>query len=977
MSSSEPSGRRRRLRRLRRGARNAGVLLTGGRFSEPYLAPFEETLSASMFTLRRYPRESVEAQQELDEPLLLIPPLMVTAEIYDISPQLSAVSYLSRQGVDVWLVDFGAPEDAPLGLERTFDDHIRAVAQCIEHIHSATGKPVHVGGYSQGGIFALLSAAWCRNEGVGSLITFGSPVDIWRNTKRPIHDDIISRVLKATRQAITAPLDRIPSLPGTLIGVAFKVLNAPKEIQQLAQTVRILHDTDALAKREPKRRFLGGEGFVDWPGPALRDFIDELVVANRMRQGGLVIDGRSVSISELSCPVLCFYGTRDDLARPSSVRAIDALAPHANVTQCPIHSGHFGLVVGQEAMTRSWPTVVHWLRVQHGHEAHFVQPYEPQESVVPDASDAPERRWRRIQELSLEITRLGNTLRWQVPRLAALRKLNTNEPLSIARALAQQAERIPEQTFFLWKGRAYSYDASNKRVNQVARVLIARGVGPGSMVGLWLGNTPEHLMVLSALNRIRAVGVELVAEHAVEALALMDQVGATLLITDDDRHARDVHERRPQLDWVLCGMRDALFDDVFTPSRCMSRMLDDESTDALSAMTPNAGTAQELAMLVATGGITGPPKFVRVSNRRWGLAALGAAAACKLTSRDTVYCCVPLNHAMGSMVAASSALVSGARLSLVPQFDAAIFWHDVRRWGVSVVFTMGRMPDQLLNTPWMPGEDAGSLRLFAGCDMNASTWTRFAQRFDQANILSFYASTEGNLCLANLGGAKPGSLGRPLPQLDNVEVVEVDWSCNRVARDAQGWASRVPVGEPGLLVAKREQGHALFHVDGYWEQERDEDVLHRDLFSSGDVWFDTQDVVVEDDDGDYWFVGRMEDVFDVDGEFVVGLSVDEALRASDVVLDAASYPVSFDSNQVIMCAIVLRPPHMFSSSELVEALEHTLDRVAWPTLVRVTPRLPLGRTMRPLTRALRQEGVTGHLDAVYLWDESAKAYMPL
>lgn len=974
MSSSKQSGRRRRLRTLRRGARNAGVLLTGGRFSAPYRAPFDVMISAGMFKLRRYPREPDATQRGLDEPLLLIPPLMVTAEIYDISPQLSAVSYLSRQGVDVWLVDFGAPEDAPEGLERTFDDHIRAVAECIEHMHRATGKNVHLGGYSQGGIFALLAAAWRRNEGIGSVITFGSPVDIWRNTRTPIHDDITSRVLKATRRVITAPLDRLQSLPSAVTSVAFKVLNATKEIQQLGQTFRILHDTDALARREPKRRFLGGEGFVDWPGPALRDFIDEIVVANRMRHGGLVIDGRSVSVSELSCPVLCLYGTRDDLARPSSVRAIDAMTPDATVTQCPIHSGHFGLVVGQEAMARSWPTVVRWLQVQHGHVDTFVQPYDAQPTDAPRDGDSRGRRWRRLEDLSVDITRLGNTLRWQVPRLAALRALKADDPLSIARALAQQAERIPEQTFFLWQGRAYSYGAANQRVNQVARVLLGRGVGPGSMVGLWLDNTPDHLVVLSALNRIRAVGVEIVACDAASAIEALAQVGATALVADDPQRARAVGAGAPAIDWIVCGQRQTPFDEVFTPSRCMSRQLDHESGDALTSMEPDEGTAEELAMLVATAGVTGPPKLVRVSNRRWGLAALGAAAACKLTSRDTVYCCVPLNHAMGSMVAASSALVSGARLALAPQFDAAVFWQDVRRLGVSVVFTMGRMPDELLRTSEAPGDDARSLRLFAGCDMDASTWRRFAQRFEQADVLSFYASTEGNLCMANLGGAKPGSLGRPLPHLDNIEVVEVDWTQRRVARDAQGWASRVARGEPGLLVAKREQGHALFHVEGYWDQALDEQVLLRDLFSSDDVWFDTQDLVVQDEDGDYWFVGRVEHVFEVDGELVVGLSVDEALRASAMVLDAATYPVEFRGEQAIMCAVVLRSPHVFSSEAFVEILAQSLDPVAWPTLVRLTPALPRGRTLRPQHSVLRTQGATRHEDVVYAWDDQAQEY---
>ena len=87
------------------------------------------------------------------EPVLLVPPLMVTAQVYDISPPLSSVALLANQGMDVWLCDFGSPETEEDGLKRTLDDHLMAIDAAIEHIAQATGKAVHVAGYSQGGLF--------------------------------------------------------------------------------------------------------------------------------------------------------------------------------------------------------------------------------------------------------------------------------------------------------------------------------------------------------------------------------------------------------------------------------------------------------------------------------------------------------------------------------------------------------------------------------------------------------------------------------------------------------------------------------------------------------------------------------------------------------------------------------------------------------------------------------------------------------
>src|SRR5699024_703607 len=100
----------RRWKTARRGALNAATLLKRGRLSAPYQADFEVVHTHKNFTLRHYlPASSVE-RPALDAPLLLVPPLMVTSEIYDISPELSSITWLLSQGIDVWLVDFGAPE---------------------------------------------------------------------------------------------------------------------------------------------------------------------------------------------------------------------------------------------------------------------------------------------------------------------------------------------------------------------------------------------------------------------------------------------------------------------------------------------------------------------------------------------------------------------------------------------------------------------------------------------------------------------------------------------------------------------------------------------------------------------------------------------------------------------------------------------------------------------------------------------------
>jgi putative long chain acyl-CoA synthase len=182
-----------RLRRLGLAWENALEIARAGRLTAPYGAPFEIVHGERVYKLRRYERTHVTGAPA--EPLLLVPPLMVASEVYDISPDVSAIAYLAREGVDVWLVDFGAPEREEGGMSRTLDDHVRAVSQAVDRVHAATGRDVHLAGYSQGGMFCYQAAAFRRSANLASIVTMGSPVDL----RRPlaIGEDASERVLQS------------------------------------------------------------------------------------------------------------------------------------------------------------------------------------------------------------------------------------------------------------------------------------------------------------------------------------------------------------------------------------------------------------------------------------------------------------------------------------------------------------------------------------------------------------------------------------------------------------------------------------------------------------------------------------------------------------------------------------------------------------------------------------------------------------
>ncbi len=869
----------RSVRRLGLAWQNALEIARAGRLTAPYGAPFEVVHAEHVYRLRRYQANPESGVDPIAAPLLLIPPLMVASEIYDVAPDVSAVAALSRWGVDVWLVDFGAPEREQGGMERTLDDHVRAVSEAVDRVRAATGNDVHLAGYSQGGMFCYQAAAFRRSRGIASVITMGSPVDLYRSV--PVDENVTGRIVTGMRAAFAYPLSRVNGLPKFVTANGFKLLSVRKEAMQLIDFVKNLHDRSALEKREAKRLFLGGGGFVAWPGPAFRKFVDELIIGNRMQAGGFVIDGHTVTLADVTCPVLYFLGSRDEMGRPAAVRGIKRAAPKVTAMyEVPVKAGHFGLVVGTTALTLTWPGVVTWMRWREGSATG--PPEQAVDVRAPEAAhDDPEvvdtdgdghddpadtldlakelvgktakAALERVAELSEDLGAYLDNARWQLPRLQRLRHLQDDSFISFSRSLAEQAHKIGDRTFFLFRGRAFTYADANRRVDAVVKGLIACGVKTGTKVGVMMTSRPSHLSVVTAVNRLGAVAVLLSPETPDAVLPRAVELGEAEMVICDPQSAARARAALACKVLVLGGVGEV----PWTPGEARTlpagvvdmESIDPESVAMPTWYRPDSGRARDLAMVFVSSGKHEPPRAMRITNRRWAFSALGAAAAATLTTSDTVYCCLPLHHPSGMLVAAGSALVGGARLALATRFDPTTFWDEVRRYGVSVVYYAGEMCRRLVDAPAVVGENNNPVRLFAGSGMRRDVWRRLVERFGPVGVLELYASTEANTVLANARGKKIGSVGRALPGSPDVTVAS--WSFERGAfeRDGSGHVLRARIDEPGMLIAQLSARAADL---AYIDPSR----LIRDAFHEGDIWFVTGEVAYVDTEGDFWLLDR-------------------------------------------------------------------------------------------------------------------------
>ena len=960
----------------------------GGLETGEEASPFEVVATRPIYRLRRYfppadgegsdPRETAgkgadRSDKEVGQtpsPVILVPPMMLAAEIYDVSPSSTAVGTLHAQGVDPWVVDFGAPEHEEGGFERTLTDHVLAVSDAVDRVRKATGKDPHLGGYSQGGMFCYQAAALRRGKGLSSLITFGAPVDTAAAMPLGIPEEVATRV--ADLLAVS-PLAR-SAVPAWMSRMGFRMLDPVKAARQQLDFVRQLHDRDALLPRERQRQFLQADGWVAWPGPALADFLKQFVAHNRMLDGGFVIDERLVTLADIECPILTVVGEVDEIAPAAAVRAIIRAAPRAEVYELTLRAGHFGLVVGSASTATTWPSVAGWTRWRDA-EAELPDTIRRAE-VVAELDEGPGAGARAGYGLTLaagvgsnlarsvvtgiartagSVRALGEEAISELPRLIRLDSVRPRTRISLGRILDEQADDHPEQVFFLFEDRAHTHAAAKHRIDSIVRGLISIGVHQGEHVGVLMEPRPTALTVVAALNRLGAVAVLLRPDGDVEREA---ELGEIARVVSDPEHMAEAAKSGVQV-LVLGGGAG--------PRDLGAGVVDMEQIDASEVALPgwykpNPGRARELAFILFTGsGERTRPN--RITNRRWILSAFGTASSASLSEADTVYSVTPVYHPSGLMVSLGGAIAGGARIAMARDFDPGTFWDEVRSYGVTVGTYTWTMLRDLVEAPPNPNERHHPVRLFMGSGMPKGLWARVVERFAPARIVEFYASTQGEVVLANVSGQKVGAMGRPLPGSARVRIAALDLEAGKLESTDDGFARECDQNEIGVLVSE---------VDP--DSNPTAETPLRGVFQANDAWVATGDLFRRDADGDFWLLDTITSLIRTKEGPFAPTQVRDALWSVPAVDLAVCFGVADPdgADALAVGAVTLRKGQKLTIADLDDALS-TLPEKARPHFVRVVDEIPVTTWHRPITASLLTLGVPdGKNGVAYYLDEAGE-----
>ncbi|WP_228001960.1 acyl-CoA synthetase [Nocardia australiensis] len=939
------------VQRLMATAQNGlEVIRFGGLTHDVESSPFEVVERRRMYRLRHYFPDDTTPGRPV---VVLVPPLMVNADIWDVNADDGAVGILYRGGIDCWVVDFGSPASEEGGWERDLADHVLAVNSVIDTVCEATGSGVHLMGYSQGGMFAYQSTAYRYGKGVESIVTFGSPVDVVAGMPFGLPYGMVSEVAEFLADHVVT---RLP-ITDSMVRLGFQMLDPVKTAKSRIDFLRQLHDRDALLPKERQRRFLNSDGWVGYAGPAAADLLKQFVVHNRMMLGGFVIRDQPISLAELKCPILAFVGEVDDIGQPAAVRGIVRAAPNAEVYEASLVAGHFGLVAGSMATNHTWPLVRQWIEWMAGDEPLPAQ-------IAPMTEDVPNNKPRsaatRVVHTAATLAEAGagvgkaleeiasNTVRGSVelvgeaaralPRLTRLGMIQPHTRVSLGRLLAEQAQRAPLRDLFLFDDRVHTNAAVNVRIDNVVRGLISVGIRPAQRVGVVMETRPSALATVAALSRLGAVAVLLAPGSELDRA--IELTGIKTVVTDPE-NLRTVAATGTRV--LVLGGGDARDLDIQSdPNTIDLEQIDPTQVRLPAWYQPNPGLARELAFVLVTGaGDRLEAKYI--TNHRWALSAFGTATSADLDRKDTVYCLAPLHHSSGLLVSLGGAIAGGSRIALARSLDPAQFAEEVHRYGVTVVTYTWTMLRDILDAEVFPVGHSHPIRLFIGSGMPAGLWRRTTEQFEPARVLEFYASIEGDVVLANVAGVKAGCKGRPVPGTARVQLVAYDPVTEQILVDESGFARRCADNEVGLLIGKASEGVDI--SDGGL----------RGVFAPGDAWMPTENLFRRDSDGDYWLVDRTDTAIITPRGPVYMQPIVDTLNDITAVDMEVAYGLPVKDHTIAVAAVSVRGGFRLESKDVTEALR-ALDYHQRPTVVYVVEDIARSSSYRPSTRAVQAAG---------------------
>jgi len=524
---------------------------------------------------------------------------------------------------------------------------------------------------------------------------------------------------------------------------------------------------------------------------------------------------------------------------------------------------------------------------------------------------------------------------------------------------------------FHWEGepdgdrRDITYADLEREVTAFANVLKEAGVGKGTAVAIYMGMVPELPIAMLACTRLGAPHTVVFGGFSADSLAArMNDMGCEVLVTQDEawrrgtavalkRIADDAMADAPGVRRTVVVRRTGNEVPMTEGRDRWYHELREGVSDDPASCPPEPMDSEDLLFLMYTSGTTAKPKGIAHTTAGY---LVGAASTHRYVfdlkpDEDVYWCAADVGWITGHSYIVYGPLCNGATSVMyegTPDFpDKDRWWAIAERYGVTILYTA---PTAIrTHMKWGPEHaerhDLSSLRLLGsvGEPINPEAWVWYHEHVGggRCPIVDTWWQTEtGMIMITPLPGVttlKPGSATKPFPGVQAAIYNEA--------------GEEVGPGGGGYLVLKRPWPAMLRGIYG-------DDARYRETYWSkyGDVYF-AGDGARVDQDGDFWLMGRVDDVMNVSGHRISTTEVESALVDHPEVAEAAvAARNDAQTGQAIVAFVTLKGGKEGSVEKLEELRNHVAQKIgpiAKPANVVFTPELPKTRSGKIMRRLLR------------------------
>jgi acetyl-CoA synthetase len=530
------------------------------------------------------------------------------------------------------------------------------------------------------------------------------------------------------------------------------------------------------------------------------------------------------------------------------------------------------------------------------------------------------------------------------------------------RHLAERGDRVA----FHWEGEPgdrlrITYRDLHARVCRFANALRAVGVERGGRVALYMGMIPELPIAMLAAARLGAAHTVVFGGFSAEALRdRMVDFGATVLVTQD--HAFRAGKTVP-----LKDNADAALAGAPGVARCVVVRRSGDPVawtegrdlwfhDVEAAADPECPAApmdsEQMLFALYTSGTTGKPKgIVHTSGGYLTGAATTHRMVFDLRDDDVYWCAADVGWITGHTYIVYGPLANGATSVMyegAPAYPSNNrIWEIAERYGVTIMYTAPTLIRSFMK--WgdrFPAvHDLSRMRILGsvGEPINPEAWEWYRDTVGggRAPVVDTWWQTEtGSIMISPLPAIstlKPGSASRPLPGI-SAKVVGEDG--NEVARGTGGY---LVIDAPWPSMLRTVLGDDQRYIDTYWSR-------FPGRYLAGDG-------CRVDADGDFWLLGRIDDVMNVSGHRLSTIEIESALVDHSAVAEAAvvgrADPLT---GEAIAAFVTLRDGVTGDEALIAELRTHVatlIGPIAKPASIVLTPDLPKTRSGKIMRRLLR------------------------